>query len=266
MSAARSPLATVRLVALVGALIVVAFYAYADVHRRHERTEWDHTLEVAVVVLRREPRVDDGTIAELRARLPALEKRLQAEATRYRPDIGTPFVFRFYGPLDVTEAPPVLEGSGTWALVRYAYALRLYTKAVDRVAGLDPDAFDSRLYVTCAPPRSRDRAWVEGESEQGGSKGQVTVELDSDMIDTTLAVVAHETFHTLGATDKYDSAGHARIPEGLAEPELVPLFPQRRAEIMARGRPEGPGVEKILTNLDELGVGATTAREIGWLR
>lgn len=266
MSAERSPFAKVRLLVLVGALVVVLFYAYANVHRRHERNEWDHTLEVAVVVLRKAPRVDDATVAELRARLPALEKRLGAEARRHRPGIETPFVFRFYGPLDVTEAPPALEGHGAWDLVRYAYALRRYTSAIDQTAGIDPDAFDSRIYVTAERPRSRDHAWVEGESEQGGLVGQVTVELDSDMIDTTLAVIAHETFHTLGATDKYDSAGHARIPEGLAEPELVPLFPQRRAEIMARGRPEGPGVEKVLDGLDELGVGAMTAREIGWLR
>jgi hypothetical protein len=251
---------------LFGVLLAALLYAYADARRRRERNEWNHTLEVAVVVLCKEPRVDDRTVAELRARLPALEKRLELEAARYRPDVGTPFVFRFYGPVEVTEAPPVLEGRGITALARYAYALRDYTNLVDQAAAIDPGAFDSRIYVTASRPVNRERTWVEGESEQGGRLGQVTVELDSDMIDTTLAVIAHETFHTLGATDKYDSAGHARVPEGLADPDLVPLYPQQRAEIMARGRPEAPGVEKVLRGLDELAVGAGTAREIGWLR
>jgi len=39
--------------------------------------------------------------------------------------------------------------------------------------------------------------------------------------------------HTLGATDKYDLAtGYPFVPEGLAEPDRKPIFPQRYAEIM----------------------------------
>jgi hypothetical protein len=78
-------------------------------------------------------------------------------------------------------------------------------------------------------------------------------------------VTAHELFHTLGAEDHYDSDGRVRLPDGLAEPGLVPLFPQRRAEIMARNRPVSSTEEVRPGTLDELGVGPSTAREVGWL-
>ena len=45
------------------------------------------------------------------------------------------------------------------------------------------------------------------------------------MADFALFVAAHELFHTLGATDKYDASGAALVPSGLAEPDLNPLVP-----------------------------------------
>ena len=61
------------------------------------------------------------------------------------------------------------------------------------------------------------------------------------MVDFALFVFAHELMHTLGATDKYDGAGAALIPSGLAEPDAVPRFPQRFVEVMARNRPVAAG-------------------------
>ena len=61
-------------------------------------------------------------------------------------------------------------------------------------------------------------------------------------------------------------AGLARVPDGLAEPSRTPLYPQRFAEVMARGRPVAAGEEELPKSLDELAVGDATAREIGWIR
>ena len=80
------------------------------------------------------------------------------------------------------------------------------------------------------------------------------------------AVAAHELLHTLGASDKYGSAGEALFPQGFAQPERTPLWPQPGAEVMARNVPLGPGRERPPETLAELYVGETTAREIGWLR
>ena len=72
--------------------------------------------------------------------------------------------------------------------------------------------------------------------------------------------------HTLGATDRYDAAGRTIVPDGLAEPTRVPLYPQRFAEVMGRNRPLSLGEEVVPASLDELALGDRTATEIGWLR
>ena len=46
-------------------------------------------------------------------------------------------------------------------------------------------------------------------------------------------VIAHELLHTLGATDKYDAQTNQPMqPDGFAEPDLEPLYPQSFAELM----------------------------------
>jgi hypothetical protein len=107
--------------------------------------------------------------------------------------------------------------------------------------------------------------FVEGVSQQGGWVGIVEVELDESMVDFALFVATHELLHTLGASDKYDANGTI-VPDGLAEPDRSPLYPQRFVEVMARHRPIAPGHEVPPDSLTELRVGAVTAREIGWLQ
>ncbi len=126
-------------------------------------------------------------------------------------------------------------------------------------------AWDHTLSIAAEMPQSK-KHMIEGSSEQGGRVGIVTVDLDATTVDFSLAVIAHELFHTLDATDKYDDAGRTKIPEGLAEPDLVPQVPQRFVEIMTRGKPISSSEDRVLDTLDELAVGPATAREVGWLR
>jgi hypothetical protein len=94
--------------------------------------------------------------------------------------------------------------------------------------------------------------------------GVARADIDASMLDFALFVAAHELFHTLGASDKYDATGHATFPGGFAEPERIPLYPQRGAELMARNLPLSPTSERPPETLDELWVGDATATEIGW--
>jgi hypothetical protein len=76
----------------------------------------------------------------------------------------------------------------------------------------------------------------------------------------------YELLHTFGATDKYDlTTGLPQYPEGFAEPESTPRYPQQHAEIMA-GRMPLTATEAVLPDgLEDERVGPLTAREIGWL-
>ena len=62
------------------------------------------------------------------------------------------------------------------------------------------------------------------------------------------------------------NSGFSVAPEGLAEPDRHPRYPQRFVEVMARNRPLGPGREVPIDSVDELRVGPATAREVGWLK
>ena len=259
----------VRVAVLLVVLCGVLVYAWHDVHSRHARKDWDHTLQIAIVVLRLGP-VDDNAIVALRGRIGALDARLAAEKARYLPGAGSnaqkPFAFTVFGPVDVAQPAPMAAGDGIGALIRHSWDLKRYLHAADQTAAVSPDAFDSRVYVVVRPPANAERTAVEGESEQDGRIGTVGVELDESMADFALIVVAHELLHTLGATDKYDATGRTRIPLGLAEPDRVPMFPQRFVEIMARNVALSANEERVPEGLDELSVGAATAREIGWTR
>jgi hypothetical protein len=77
--------------------------------------------------------------------------------------------------------------------------------------------------------------------------------------------LAHEILHTFGASDLYHfGTGHPESPEGYAQPESDPLYPQQEAEIMAMRIPTAPDQSRPALNLDEATIGPQTAREIGW--
>jgi hypothetical protein len=98
----------------------------------------------------------------------------------------------------------------------------------------------------------------------GARIGVARIELDLGTVDLALFVATHELFHTLGASDRYDETGRTLIPDGLVEPSRVPLYPQRYSEVMTRTLVVAPGNERPPESLAELGVGAITARELGW--
>jgi hypothetical protein len=146
--------------------------------------------------------------------------------------------------------------------VKHAWALGRFTSDIDERAGVPTRGFDARIYVVVRPPSAQ--GFVEGTSEHGGRVGIALAELDETNVALALFVVAHELFHTLGATDRYWPDGRTSVPDGLAEPELSPPFPQRYVEIMARNRPVDATREVPPSSLEELWVGEKTAREIGW--
>ena len=80
-------------------------------------------------------------------------------------------------------------------------------------------------------------------------------------------VLAHEMLHTLGATDKYDLQTTLPLfPDGFAEPEKSPRFPQQSAELMGGRIPLNEARAEIPDDLSQCLIGAATARELKWLK
>ena len=255
----------VRVAILLTILGVLILWALHDHYQREARTEWTRPLQVAVIVLETEP-VDNSTLQRFVAQAKFVQSHLAREFHRYRPGADGPFVIQVFGPLDVASAPPRLDGSGWFDRLMKSLDARRYFDAVDDRAGVVTRGFDSRVYVAVRPAASDQPAVVEGASELGGRIGVVEVELDRAMVDFAWFVAIHELMHTLGASDKYDVRGYPLIPNGLAEPDRQPRFPQYYTEVMARARALSRSQSALPDTVAELRVGETTAREIGWKR
>lgn len=251
---------------LLLALLIAAAWAHAVRRERAGRRAWERTLRVAVVLLAREP---EGLAAAgpLRARLPALAARLAAEQARHRGPGPDPFAFEAAGPVAWDRLFPLAPASeGFGDRVRHAITVWSATRGADRAAGLGPGPWDARLYLLLERPRAPGAAsYAEGAGAVGGEVGLVRAWVAGDDATLALSALGHELLHCLGASDKYDPAGRAREPEGLAEPERAPRHPQRLAEWMVGEVPVAPGRGRLPAGLEELGVGPVTAREIGWL-
>jgi hypothetical protein len=98
---------------------------------------------------------------------------------------------------------------------------------------------------------------------QKGMVGVVNAFADRRQTQTNNVVIAHEFLHTLGATDKYEPAsGQPIYPAGYAEPERIPLLPQRYAEIMGGRIARSEEDAMMPMNLRYVVIGPETAQEI----
>jgi hypothetical protein len=80
-------------------------------------------------------------------------------------------------------------------------------------------------------------------------------------------VIAHELLHIYGANDHYDLSNNQPLfPQGYAEPDLQPRWPQSKAEIMGGRIPVSENESMIPASLNEVLLGPETARSIGWLK
>jgi len=255
----------VRVTLLLIVLAGVLLWAGNDWWRRRERKTWRHPLRVALVLVVREPLPAEATDA-LTSRALDLERRLNEELARHAGPSARGFSIVVMGPVPATTVVPLIGEQDFMGLVRHSFALWRWTRDVDRRANVAWRGYDSRIYLVTQPAHSEQPAFVEGESEDGGRVGVALADIRPDTVDFALFVAAHELFHTLGASDKYDAQGRAKLTEGFAEPDKQPLYPQRGAELMARNVPISPTSERPPEKLSELFVGRETAREVGWLK
>ena len=78
-------------------------------------------------------------------------------------------------------------------------------------------------------------------------------------------IIAHELLHTVGAKNKYDLSTNLPLyPDGYAEPDRQPLYPQRLAEIMGGRVPLSRSRAETPRSLKRTVVGSQTAQEIRW--
>jgi hypothetical protein len=249
-----------KLIRIFILLSVLAFVALGTLVDRWRTTDWDHTLWIGIFPVNADGREGTGRyIASLsRERFSAIESFFAREAGRWGVTIEQPVRIELYP--QVQEPPPALEGdAGVLGSIWWSLRTRFYTW---RVAG--DELADIRMFVLFNDPEVT-HAVPHSLGLQKGLLGIVHAYAGREYDATNNFVVAHEVMHTLGATDKYDPASNLPLyPDGYAEPQVEPRYPQQTAEIMGGRIPLSPRVAEMPQGLGEVVVGPQTAAEINW--
>ncbi len=163
----------------------------------------------------------------------------------------------------VDERPPAIpEQRKGLAVALWSLKLRYWAFRANQ---LDDTAPDIKMFVVYHDPATH-AGLAHSTGLKKGKVGVVNAFASRALAQSNNVVIAHEVLHTLGATDKYGGGGLPRFPEGYAEPDREPLYPQRFAELMGGRIPHSRVEASIPRSLRQVLIGEQTAREISWLR
>lgn len=251
-----------RIIVLLLVLLFVGLNTYFD---RVYSTDWDIPLRIAVFPLNA-----DGSEASAEfitglqeADFAPLENFFAAEAKTYGLALSRPV--RFFLGRTIAQLPPKLDheaslpGVMLWSLRTRYWAWR----TPEALSGAPPDV---RLFVLFHDPATHPTL-PHSVGMQKGLYGIVNAFASRSASGMNQTVCAHELLHTLGATDKYRfTDNQPEHPQGFADPQRQPLYPQLFAELMGGRIPRSPSESDIPNSLDEVLIGPLTAAEIGWKR
>jgi hypothetical protein len=248
-----------RILVLLLVLLAVALSTWQD---RYRSTRWRVPLYVAIYPIAADDSpVTSSYVAALDAdRFRSIDRFFIREAERYHLAASEPVKTRLRSELH--DRPPLRAPSaGVLATAWWSLKLRFWAW---RASGHVNEPEDIRMFVLYHDPALTPQV----PHSLGLTKGLIgvvyayaTPEMDGE----NAVVIAHELLHTVGASDKYLPGNDApRFPDGYGDPNQVPLYPQRFAEIMAGRLMQSPDRWQQAENLDQVLIGPATALEIRW--
>ena len=249
---------TIRVTALLLILLVVAVNAWRDQHQ-----DWNRPVIVRLHPINADQQETTRRyIEQLSAeQFKNIQQYLTAAAAQYRlPPVY--IYFQLGRPLQQLP-PPVPEQGNFLNTIGWSLKFRFYAwwqrHRADGPASVT-------LFLNFYDPALR-RELKHSTALQKGRIGSVNLFAAPRQHAQNQVVLLHELLHAFGATDKYDlRTGLPLYPQGYADPQLEPLYPQHRAEIMAGHIPLSAQQSKMPTGLPQTMIGQRTAMEIGWLK
>jgi hypothetical protein len=243
-------------------LFVLASVAVGAWQTRTLTTQWKRTLDVVIYPINGDAREATsayiGTL-DSAAFLPIVEFA-HHEAQRLNMGLAYPIEVKL-GPR-VASIPPAMPASrATLEIMLWSLQLRFWAWRHDAYPGPHPDV---RVFAVYFDPALTPRL-EHSVGLKEGLIGIARVFAATHMTNENNVVIAHEILHTFGATDKYDRAtGQPVVPDGLADPRQIPLYPQQRAEIMGGRIALSESRADTPPSLELAVIGARTAAEINW--
>ncbi len=184
------------------------------------------------------------------------------EAARYNLGMRHPVEVQLGDVVDKIPPAPPVDGSMLSTIV-WSLKFRFFAWNNSPKVNVKPDIRLYLLYYNSATSP----ALAHSTALNKGRVGRVNLFGDSSYAKQNLVILAHELLHTLTASDKYDlSTTLPAYPDGFAEPDKSPRYPQDFAEIMGGRVPMSETKAEIPKSLAQTLIGKKTAREIGWVK
>ncbi len=249
----------------VGLLLLVLLGAVVStVWDRYLLSSWQAPVKLAIYPVNGDGSPEtDAYIATLNtAKFADIVSFMGEQSQRYWVKLKQPLELQLYP--SVNSLPPIPPDSSANPLQVAWWSLKLRNWTYRHQAGLLPQFGTVRLFVVyhTAP---EGQALQHSLGSRKGAIGIVHAFARASQDSQNNIVIAHEMLHALGASDEYDLANNQPIyPEGYADSQQVPLYPQYDAEIMAGRRPLSASQASMPPSLARCVIGAKTAFEIGW--
>ena len=243
-------------------LLILTFVVLSTWLSAARSTDWNNTLYVKVYPINADgseltSRYIDGL--EVRT-FEGIESFVTRETERYGKSVSRPVRMEL-GEL-IAEQPPSLDGaSNVFDIMLWSLKMRWWVGDVTN----DQDAIEPDVSIFVRYHQAEGVFVLENSvGIQKGMFGIVNAYTGRRHQGRNNVIIAHEFFHTLGASDKYEmGSGQPHNPDGLAEPDRSPLYPQLLAEIMGGRIARSENEAIIPQSLKFALVGPITAQEIG---
>ena len=225
-------------------------------------TDWDEPLWVGIYPINGDQKehIDDYINGLDEASFQELTDFFVDEAEAHGLPLAEPFTIRLAPPVrEMPPAPP--QSRNPLAVIWWSLKMRFWVYQNDTfVEGPSPDIKIFTVYHGVGTSLLENSLGM-----RKGLFGVVHAYADFRHVPRTQVVIAHEILHTVGARDKYDMVTQQPIyPEGYANPDRNPPYPQQVAEIMGTRIPLSQTQSTMPPNLNYTVIGKKTAREIKW--
>ncbi len=246
----------------IAVLLLILFIVGADTYlTRYRAVSWDEPLWVAVYPINvdRDPVVDRYISGLSSRKFEGIEKFFSEEAENFGLSQRQPFDVHLVH--TISELPPTPPAERTMLNIMW-WSLKLrYWAWSNNHADFSPHIKVFVIYHNY----EKEEKLAHSLGLEKGMIGVVHGFAHRELEGKNNLVIAHELLHTLGATDKYDyQTGEPIYPDGFAEPDRNPRYPQRYAELMGGVIPVSENESIMPRSLRRVVIGDKTANEINW--
>lgn len=246
-------------------LLVLASVASTLLIQRNIVKDWSGTLDIRIIpVLADQKSSTKSYVDSLKpSDFNTINQYLVTQARRFDLDLKYSLNISLDNAID--NIPPSVPAHHSSRFQTIIWALKLKWWAW-RNKPKDHKLSQIRLYVLYQSPADSGPL-PHSTGLQNGLIGLVNARAHASQHSLHQVIITHELLHIWGASDKYDLAsGQPNTSNGYAEPNKVPLLPQRFAALMARAKPLNETDFEVVGHLKKTKINVYTAQEIGWLK